>query len=44
VDSQGTANAEVAAINSRQQYLAALAEERLCVVPPPGQPQAPPRK
>jgi len=34
-DSQGAANTEETAINSRQQHLAALAEERQCVVPPP---------
>ena len=43
-DFQGTANTGATAVNRRQQHLAALAEERQCVVPPPGQPQAPPPK
>jgi hypothetical protein len=41
MDFQGTASTEATAINSRQQYLAVLAEERHCAEPPPGQPPPP---
>jgi hypothetical protein len=44
MDFQGTASTGAAAINSRQQYLATLAEERHCAAPPPPQPTAPPPK
>lgn len=41
MDFQGTASTEAAAINSRQQYLATLAEERHCAAPSPTQSQPP---
>jgi hypothetical protein len=39
MDWQGSANKEVSALQSRQQYLATLAEER-CKAPPPPEPKA----
>jgi hypothetical protein len=43
MDFQGAADKEATAINSRQQYLAVLAEQRQCAAPPPpgGQPPHP---
>jgi hypothetical protein len=37
MDFQGTADKEATAINSRQQYLATMAEQRQCGAPQPGQ-------
>lgn len=38
MDFQGATDKETAALNSRQQYLAVLAEQRQCGAPRPGQP------
>jgi hypothetical protein len=43
MDWQGTADKEIAALQSRQQYLAVLAEQRQCGAPGGPPPTSPPR-
>jgi hypothetical protein len=43
MDFQGATDKETAALNSRQQYLAVMAEQRRCGGPQPAQPSLPPQ-